>query len=140
LRTQSHKSCDCLFNTVGFLSELRHYALNVHVVLSLIAILGGVQMVIVSPYPSKTSTTLCLAYRIRFGNLSGKPYRNFDQKKTGKGSSTGHSPRRSRCTALQTSFWLLLGSVLEIELLEHTLKCIVYVCPPQPRMLLFSPN
>jgi hypothetical protein len=36
LGTESHKSCNCLFDTVSFLSELCHYALNVHVVLSLI--------------------------------------------------------------------------------------------------------
>src|SRR5271157_4066288 len=38
LGTESHKSCNCIFDTASFLSELCHYALNVHVVLSLIAI------------------------------------------------------------------------------------------------------
>src|SRR5271157_5672519 len=34
--TEPYKSCNCLFDTASFLSELCHYTLNVHVVLSLI--------------------------------------------------------------------------------------------------------
>jgi hypothetical protein len=48
LGTEAHKSCDCTFDTVSFLSELCYHALNVHVVLSLIVISGAVQMVIIS--------------------------------------------------------------------------------------------
>src|ERR1035441_8891334 len=38
LGTEAHKSCNCTFDTASFLSEFCHYALNVHDVLSLIAI------------------------------------------------------------------------------------------------------
>ena len=38
LGTEAHKSCNCTFDTTSFLPESCYYALNVHVVLSLLAI------------------------------------------------------------------------------------------------------
>src|ERR1019366_4374326 len=38
LGTEAQKSCNCTVDMAGFLSELCHYVLNVHLILSLIAI------------------------------------------------------------------------------------------------------
>ena len=45
LGTEAHKSCNCIFDTVSFLFEFCHYALNVHVVLSLSLISAPVQAI-----------------------------------------------------------------------------------------------
>jgi len=37
LGSHSHESCNCPFDTASFLPKLCHYALDIHIVLSLIA-------------------------------------------------------------------------------------------------------